>query len=85
MAKSKYRSPKFTPYLKKDYEAVAWCHKNRITMHVVPGYMVDRSGDYYVEIKIKDKVFYSPPYTKDDVSLKQKEFYHYYKNKYENN
>ena len=85
MAKSKYRSPKFTPYLKKDYEAVAWCHKNRITMHTVPGYMVDRSGDYYVEIKIKDKVFYSPPYTKDEVGIKQKEFYHYYKNKYENN
>ena len=85
MAKRKYKPPNPTIYLKEDFEAVEWCHKNRITMCVIPGYLCDRAGDFYVEIKIKDKIVYSPPYEKENVCLKQKEFYHYYKNKYENN
>lgn len=85
MAKRKYKPPNPTVYLKEDFEAVEWCLKNKITMCVVPGYLCDRAGDFYVEIKIKDKIVYSPPYDKENVCLKQKEFYHYYKNKYENN
>tara|TARA_Y100000015_G_scaffold37124_1_gene38848 strand:- start:1488 stop:1748 length:261 start_codon:yes stop_codon:yes gene_type:complete len=85
MAKRRKTSPDPTFWEKKDFEAIAWCHNNKITMCVIPGSMCDRRGDFYIEIKVKDKVSYSPPYTKDQASLKQKEFYHYYKNKYDKN
>ena len=79
-------SPGFYNWTKEDYHKISWCINNGIACCVVPARKADVGGyDFCIEIKVKDKVSYSPPYTKDQASLKQKEFYHYYKNKYDKN
>jgi hypothetical protein len=83
MAKRRPFNPGFFPWTKDDYHKISWCINHGIKCCVVHSQGFAGPGqEYCVEIIIKDKSNFSPNFKKDEVLIKQLEYYNYYYDKY---
>ena len=86
MAKRRPFKPGFFPWTKDDYHKISWCINHGIKCCVVHSQGFAGAGqEYCVEIIIKDKSNFSPNFKKDEVLIKQLEYYNYYYDKYNKN
>ena len=86
MAKRKPFKPGYYDWTKEDYKIISWCINNSIACCVVPARKIDTGGyDFCVEIIINGKSNLSPCFQKDEVLVKQIEYYKYYYDKYNKN
>ena len=82
-AKRKPFKPGFRPLSKEESKMVSWCINNSIACCVVPARSFSKGkGDFQVEIIINGKSNLSPCFMKDEVLVKQLEYYKYYYDKY---
>jgi len=83
MAKRRPFQPGFYAWTKDDYHKISWCINNGIACCVIPARKYEPGGyDFCVEIVIKGKSNFSPSFRKNEVLIKQLEYYNYYYDKY---
>ena len=86
MAKRRPFKPGFYGWTKQDFHIISWCINHGIKCCVVPAQKYTASSeDFCIEIVIKDKSNFSPNFKKDEVLIKQLEYYKYYYDKYNKN
>ena len=82
-AKRKPFKPGLRPLSKEESKMVSWCINNSIACCVIPAQSFKKGkGDFQVEIIINGKSNLSPCFQKDEVLVKQIEYYKYYYDKY---
>lgn len=75
----------YYPYTKEMMKQVAWCLRNDISVSLRYG---GKPKEFYVEIKIKDRIYADPKgrrYPGMEALEKMYEYYAYYYNKYNEN
>ena len=83
MAKRRPFKPGFYGWTKEDFKIISWCINNSIACCVIPARKSESGGyDFCVEIIINGKSNFSPSFRKDEVLVKQLEYYKYYYDKY---
>ena len=83
MAKRRPFKPGFYGWTKEDFKIISWCINNSIACCVIPARKVETGGyDFCIEIVINGKSNFSPSFRKDEVLIKQLEYYKYYYDKY---
>ena len=77
MAKRKPFKAGFYNWTKEDYKIISWCINNGIACCVVPARKAETGGyDFCVEIVINSKSNFSPSFRKNEVLIKQLEYYY---------
>ena len=83
MAKRRPFKPGFYGWTKEDFKIISWCINNSIACCVIPARKIESGGyDFCIEIVINGKSNFSPSFRKDEVLIKQMEYYKYYYDKY---
>ena len=83
MAKRRPFKPGFYGWTKEDFKIISWCINNSIACCVIPARKSESGGyDFCVEIIINGKSNFSPSFRKNEVLIKQLEYYKYYYDKY---
>ena len=83
MPKRRPFKPGFYGWTKEDFKIISWCINNSIACCVIPARKVESGGyDFCIEIVINGKSNFSPSFRKDEVLIKQLEYYKYYYDKY---
>ena len=83
MAKRRPFKPGFYGWTKEDFKIISWCINNSIACCVIPARKSESGGyDFCVEIIINGKSNFSPSFRKNEVLIKQMEYYKYYYDKY---
>jgi len=83
MPKRRPFKPGYYDWTKEDFKMISWCINNSIACCVIPARKVEHGGyDFCVEIVINGKSNFSPSFKKDEVLVKQLEYYKYYYDKY---
>ena len=83
MAKRRPFKAGYHDWTREDYKIISWCINNSIACCVVPARKIDTGGyDFCVEIIINGKSNFSPSFRKNEVLIKQLEYYKYYYDKY---
>ena len=83
MAKRRPFKPGFYGWTKEDFKIISWCINNSIACCVIPARKIESGGyDFCIEIVINGKSNFSPSFRKDEVLIKQLEYYKYYYDKY---
>ena len=82
-AKRKPFKPGYYDWTREDFKMISWCINNSIACCVVPARSFSKGkGDFQVEIIINGKSNLSPCFMRDEVLVKQLEYYKYYYDKY---
>ena len=83
MPKRRPFKPGFYGWTKEDFKIISWCINNSIACCVIPARKSESGGyDFCVEIIINGKSNFSPSFRKNEVLIKQLEYYKYYYDKY---
>jgi hypothetical protein len=83
MPKRRPFKPGYYDWTREDFKMISWCINNSIACCVIPARKVESGGyDFCVEIVINGKSNFSPSFRKDEVLVKQLEYYKYYYDKY---
>ena len=83
MAKRRPFKPGFYGWTKEDFKIISWCINNSIACCVIPARKSENGGyDFCIEIIINGKSNFSPSFRKNEVLIKQLEYYKYYYDKY---
>ena len=83
MAKRRPFKPGYYGWTKEDFKIISWCINNSIACCVIPARKSESGGyDFCIEIIINGKSNFSPSFRKNEVLIKQMEYYKYYYDKY---
>ena len=83
MAKRRPFKPGYYGWTKEDFKIISWCINNSIACCVIPARKSEGGGyDFCIEIIINGKSNFSPSFRKNEVLIKQMEYYKYYYDKY---
>jgi len=83
MPKRRPFKPGYYGWTKEDFKIISWCINNSIACCVIPARKSESGGyDFCIEIVINGKSNYSPSFRKNEVLIKQMEYYKYYYDKY---